>query len=368
LKGSYSLTALVNIPESETLMTAGELYLAQREIGTAIEYLTRAAEIGQQADRCSSALWTAYMLLGEFELAWQQSDEIRHRGAHDPHRFWQGEAIKGKRIIVRFLHGYGDAVQFLRYAPILRELATSLTIEVPPRLLPLAHSFEGVDRVITWGENAPAQSPDWDVQIEGNELPYLFRTQLNDLPLSSRYLHIVSNSHQPTHLANLSCDDVRRPMRVGLVWTAGEWNPDRSIPFEALCTLLDVKGFEFWNLQQQKTPLTNPTQTRIVRQDDESCNSINGLAETISQLDLILTVDTLAAHLSGALGVPAWVLLQHAADWRWLHARCDSPWYPSVRLFRQPKPGDWKSVIHAVQVALHQQAKIHTINQAVARR
>ena len=354
--------------DDEMLLAQGELYLERRQIDSAIECFRLAAETGEQADRCSSRLWMAYMLLGEFELAWQQSDMIRHRGTQDPHRFWQGEAVQGKRIILRFLHGFGDAIQFVRYAPILRSLATTLVIEVPPRLLSLARLFEGTDRVITWGEHAPAVAPEWDVQVEGNELPYLFRTQLSDLPLSVNYLQLITPDRESPYLEHGSCDAPNQKLRVGLVWTAGDWNPNRSIPFESICPILDVDGCEFWNLQQQTMAPSDSSPIGEIRQDVRSCKSIDGLAATISQLDLVITVDTLAAHLAGALGTPAWVLLQHAADWRWLHARGDSPWYPSLRLFRQPEQGDWNSVIQAVRLELNQKVKITNASLTLARR
>ena len=335
-----------------SLMREGELQLTARHLDQAVSLLTRAAEGGADPDRCCAGLWTAYMLSGEFEAAWQQSDSIRRRGAADPHRFWQGEPLEGKRVIVRFLHGYGDAVQFLRYAVLLRHAAAEIIIEVPPRLVALARYFDGVDKVITWEEEAPTALPGWDVQVEGNELPYLFRTKLSDLPLAVRYLSI-SRGHERSYQSQLSnASTISAPLRVGLSWKAGEWNPTRSIPLELLTTLLDSKGCEFWNLQEKKLLEDEKVATVTMMQDDSSRESIYGLAHTITQLDLVITVDTLAAHLAGALGIKAWVLLQHEADWRWLYDRSDSPWYPSLRLFRQPEAGDWKSVLSDVELEL----------------
>jgi hypothetical protein len=292
----------------------------------------------------------AYMLLGDFELAWRESDEIRRRGAPDPHRFWQGESLHEKRVMLRCLHGFGDAVQFLRYVPRLRNIASDLIVEVQPRFRELASCFEGVEEVITWGNGAPISPPEWDVQIESVELPFVFRTHLSDLPLATKYLKVPMCSDRTLAVAIPSRD----VLRVGLAWTSGAWNPKRSIEFARMRSLLEIDGCEFWSLQGGPEVAEGdsfPADTMLC--EEPSCrNSIKGLAIKISQLDLVITVDTLAAHLAGALGVPAWLLLQHGADWRWLHQVDNSPWYPSLRLFRQPNAGDWKSVIDAAKDAL----------------
>jgi ADP-heptose:LPS heptosyltransferase len=137
---------------------------------------------------------------------------------------------------------------------------------------------------------------------------------------------------------------------VGIVWSSGEWNPSRNVPFSLFRSLLEEPQCEFWNLQggAARTDCTHTS----VHCPERCVNSLLNLAALIAQLDLIITPDTLAAHLAGATGTPAFLLLQHAADWRWLHDRSDSPWYSTLRLFRQPRPNDWISVIHAVHTAL----------------
>ena len=281
------------------------------------------------------------MLSGHFESAWQESDAIRSRGLPDSQRLWHGQDVAGKRVIVRCLHGYGDAVQFLRYAPLLHAMASRLIVEAPPRLMQLAQCFNGIDQLVTWGADAPPQPPAWDAQVEVMELPYLFRTQLDELPLFTNYLHLPGT---PT----LSLD--RSPsLRVGVARTAGSWNPARAIPSETLRPLFAIAGCEFWNLQggPHNASGVHPADTPM-HEDSRCRDSIAGLAALISELDLVITVDTLAAHLAGALGVKTWLLLQFEADWRWMHGRGDSPWYPSMQLFRQPVPGDWNAVVASV--------------------
>ncbi len=336
--------------EAEQMLEQAEALLEGRALRQAMELLNRAEEQGADPDRCAGGRWIAYMLAGEFAAAWKESDSIVRRGGADPHRFWNGEAVDGRRVILRCLHGFGDAVQMLRYAPALRARCAELIVEAPPRLVDLATCFDGVDRVITWGEQAPGTAPEWDVQVEVMELPYLFRTEVTQLPVATQYLDL------PTSVRR----DVRQRMgrrsspRVGLVWSAGEWNRSRSLPFAFVQEMVQATGCEFWNLQggSEKDAWKELAGGACTRQDDSCGEGILPLAGVIEQLDLVITVDTLAAHLAGALGTPAWVLLQRTADWRWMVDRTDTPWYPSLRLYRQNTQGQWDGVVRRIAADL----------------
>jgi hypothetical protein len=334
----------------EEALRYGEWLLESRKLAHAVAALNCAELRGAPPDQCSSGRWLAAMLRGDFLSAWRESDAIRARGAADPNRFWHGEDIRGKRVILRCLHGFGDAVQFLRFAPMLQEMASKLIVEVPPAMLELARCFDGVDNVITWGEQTPAIPPHWDVQIEIIELPYLFRISVDDLPIATSYIHLPPWALRTAAPRPRSSES----LRVGMVWACGEWNVARSVPIELLRPLVRTPGCEFWNLQgglarEQWGRLGSSSALHDVW---TCCDTIMKLAGLVAQLDLVITPDTLTAHLAGALGTPAWVMLEHASDWRWMHARTGSPWYPSLRLFRQPAPGDWQGIIHNLQSAL----------------
>ncbi len=333
---------------ADALLAEAETFLRLREAYPALARFQVAEAAGADPDRCASGRWTAYMLLGNFEGAWRESDAIRARGAPDPHRFWLGESVDGKRVMLRGLHGFGDTVQALRYAPVLRRRAAKLTVEVAPEFVELARYFDGVDEVITWGKDAPAFTPQWDVQMEVAELPYVFRTQMRDLPLAERYLRVPHDNDSAINAGSSTS------LRVGIVWASGEWNASRSVPLELLRPLLQTRDCEFWNLQGGAAWMQLSTLCDIanVHTDPRCAHSLLHLAQSIAGLDLVITPDTLAAHLAGAIGTPAWVMLQHASDWRWMLDRDDSPWYPSLRLFRQCMEGDWRSVIDAVQADL----------------
>lgn len=330
---------------AETLLLDAEACLDGRDLGPAMQGFNAAEWLGADADRCAAGRWMVSMLQGDFPSAWKESDAIRRRGAPDPSRFWQGEDIRGKRVMVRCLHGFGDAVQFLRYAPLLRATAAEVTFEVAPRFVELARCFDGVDRVVTWDDGTPQLAPEWDVQMEVMELPYFFRTEFHDLPIREGYLRLPQL--MPASVANHRGRS--NAPRVGLVWSAGEWNRSRSVPFRTMAPLLESTRCEFWNLQGPVESAEGADAMCGSLREVPGCrHSILTLAEVISQLDLVITVDTLAAHLAGALGVPAWVMLQYAADWRWMTSTAKSPWYPSLRLFRQARTGDWDAVVSEV--------------------
>lgn len=334
--------------EAEASLEHAEALLTERRLAAAQAVFARAEELGAPPDRCEAGRWMTAMLRGDFEAAWRASDTLRARNAPDPHRLWNGEDLAGAQVIVRCLHGLGDTVQMLQYASRLHAEAASVVYEVAPRFVELAGCFRGVHEVITWGEHAPPEPPAWDVQLEVMELPYIFRTTGSDLPVATRYLDLPSAITRATSTAMGRSDIVR----IGLVWAAGEWNPERSIPLRALEPLLQRKGFEFWNLQGG--PAAAEAELSPMRNARTVCgDGLLALAGTIAELDLVITVDTLAAHLAGALGTPAWVLLQEAADWRWMVGTNNSPWYPHMRLFRQRREGEWKPVVDAILKMLH---------------
>lgn len=328
----------------EPLMEAQHL-LWNREVDSAVRRFREAEIQGANISSVAAGLWECWMLKGEFEQAWRESDRIRRIQAYDPHCFWDGRSLENRHLMLRCLHGYGDAVQFLRYLPELRSLARSLTIQVPPAMLSLFRDTEWAswaDAVITWND----QEPYWDSQIECMELPYIFRTTLNNIPSALSPLTFPETYE-------FESPKKRDILHVGLIWNAGEWNPSRSIAISEFQPLTEVGEIAFFNLQGGSAAQDWPLLERYCSIPTEPTpNGISNLAHRISQLDLVISIDTLAAHLSGALGVPVWLLLQHSADWRWMLNRRDSPWYPSMTVFRCGRQEDWGTVIQQVRKQL----------------
>ena len=331
---------------AEHLLYAGAELLAARQVREALRVFQEAEIADADLSECAGARWQCWMLLGEFEQAWKESDRIRAIGKADPHRFWDGSDIAGKQVMLRSLHGFGDAVQYLRYLPLLQERAARVTLEVAPDLVGLARLFDGVGEVITWGLDAPVEPPSGAVQVEVAELPYLFRSSPETLPLPpylrpSRQLCMEVGSESPM-------------LRVGLVWASSSWDRSRSIPFHLLRDLLAAPGVEFWSLQtaadnaEWRAWSTNAAQPFRVGGE----GSAERTSAFVTQMDLVISVDTFAAHLAGAMGRPVWLLLKQVADWRWMIEREDSPWYPKTRLFRARRNGDWDEIVHEVREAL----------------
>jgi len=235
-------------------------------------------------------------------------------------------------VLIRCYHGLGDTIQFIRYAPLVRRTAAEVIVWAQPRLMPLLEGAPGVDRALPLHDGAP--EAEYDVDIEVMELPYAFRTTVETIPNRVPYLTA------PTTLLS-----GRRP-RVGIAWRAGDWNHDRSIPFSDLLPLLDRHALSWYPLQ-----FGRPAQEHHSRLNSIDTQTICRLASVIVSLDLVISIDSMPAHLSGALGVPVWTLLPSAADWRWMADREDSPWYPTMRLFRATD-GGWSSTIERISDAL----------------
>ncbi len=336
------------------LVLVGEDRLTARDIEGAVAAFDEAERVGSEAvaDRCAAGRWMCWMLLGEFERAWRESDAIRARGMGDVHRFWDGSAVDGRRVMLRSLHGFGDAVENLRYLPMLRGRASEVVVEVAPEIVRLVRCFAGVGEVVTWGPGAPAVAPVWDVQVEVTELPYLFRSTVESLPARVPYLRLpeVLRGEAERRLG------ARRLPRVGLVWASSQWDPARSVPFPLLRGLLECEGVEFWSLQTEadNEPWSAWSEARgwPVRVAGEG--AAEETAAMMEGMDLVITVDTFAAHLAGALGRPVWLLLQETADWRWMMGREDSPSYPTMRLFRASGDDGWTELIGQVRGALRE--------------
>ncbi len=353
--GAAEVTRLVAAAapvSAEDLILLAEDRLTARDIAGAGAAFDEAERVGAEADRCAAGRWMCWMLLGEFERAWRESDAIRARGLVDVHRFWDGASVDRKRVMLRSLHGFGDAVQNLRYLPMLRERASEVVVEVAPEIVGLVRCFAGAGEVVTWGPGAPRVEPDWDVQVEVTELPYLFRSTVESVPARVPYLRLPDR----LRLEAAARLGARRLPKVGLVWASSGWDATRSVPFPLLRGLLECDGVEFWSLQTASD--NAPLRSWSYAHDQPVRVAGEGAAEETAAMmdgmDLVITVDTFAAHLAGALGKPVWMLLQETADWRWMMGREDSPWYPTMRLFRAAGGGGWPELIGRVREGLRE--------------
>ena len=303
----------------------------------------------------------SYLLLrqGRFEEGWYCLEARNWYASLTEHldcARWQGESVAGKSILICFEAGQGDVIQFCRYAAVLKaQGAASITLICHPPLKALIMELESVDTVIAFDEQIPSSG--WDYWTPLLSIPYYCKTRLDNIPAIIPYLHVPQDRIGKWD-AQLSKDG----LRVGLVWkgsTQFENDTDRSLPsLEVLAPLGAVADVSFVSLQKGagEEEAMNPPRGLQLTHVGSQLTDFADTAAVVDKLDLVICVDTAVAHLAGALGKPCWVLLpDYKADWRWMADRTDSPWYPgTMRLFRQPRMGDWDSVVSEVVAALGQ--------------
>jgi tetratricopeptide (TPR) repeat protein len=288
------------------------------------------------------------LLTGAFAQGWPAYEWRRRTADWEPRQFaapeWAGEDIAGKRLLLYAEQGFGDTIQFVRYARLAAARGAHVVLEVQPPLAALLAASGCAQTVVAAG----APLPPFDLQCPLLSLPKLFATTMANIPAPIPYI-----SAPPDRTAAFAARLPSDAPRVGLAWSGHRANSkdhDRSIPFAQLAPLLAVPGVRFISLHKD------------VRASDAdalaACGNIidlraqlNDFADTaaaIANLDLVVTVDTAVAHLAGAMGRPVWILLPCVPDFRWLLDRTDSPWYPTARLFRQVRAGDWDETIARV--------------------
>ncbi len=285
------------------------------------------------------ASWMRHMREGDWEAAWRVSDRLLPREVdwHAPRhlqRIWTGAPVEGRRVLVRCYHGLGDTLQFARFLPLLRRRVAALTVWAQPALIPLLRTMGDVGTLLPLHDGTP--EVEYDVDLEIMELAHLLRVTPATLPSAVPYLHPPPRPRPGPGL------------QAGLVWAAGDWDAARSLPPELLLPLADIPGVTLHILQRGSALAGLPPGLGIPAGSDDMMET----ASQVASLDLVISVDSMPAHLAGALGCPVWTLLRHEADWRWMEGREDSPWYPTMRLFRQERPGDWAGVIAQVAGAL----------------
>jgi Tfp pilus assembly protein PilF len=303
------------------------------------------------------------LTLGDFERGWPMY-EWRTRGLSDASDrlhptipVWRGnEEIAGKTILLHTEQGLGDAIQFIRYAPLVAQRGARVMAVCHRPLARLFRTVSGVEGVLPGDDvvdPAPAGSPapEADYQALLMSLPLAFGTRLDTIPDDVPY--VAADPERVEHWqARLVAQGARR--NIGLAWRGNPEHPgarNRDCPAELLGPLLAVPDCAFFSLQLDEgaadlAALGSRNQTVVDLAGE--LGDFHETAAAICALDLVISVDTAVAHLAGALGRNAWLLLSFAADWRWLLDRDDSPWYPSLRLFRQQAPGDWRNLLGRV--------------------
>jgi hypothetical protein len=286
------------------------------------------------------------MRSGDFDRAWAITDRDvvairraggdKHEGPRHLQRIWRGEQLRSRRVLVRCYHGLGDTIQFARFLSPLAGLAGELIVWCQPELVSLIGGMEGVDVALPLHDGTP--DVDFDVDIEIMEIPHAIRATLDQIRMSESYLAFASRGFKLPEPKELS---------VGLVWNVGDWDRRRVVP-AVLLRQLDLPGLRLYSLQRGAASRTAGDIGAI----DISVPDIEGLSERLLALDLCICPDTMVAHLAAALGRETWIMLHADCDWRWPASGRESLWYPSVRLFRQRRAGDWTDVVDGVRSEL----------------
>lgn len=332
----------------------GNLYKAQGRMAEAVACYDMGLRI--QPDSASTH-WNralAWLEMGDFQRGWPEYEWRWRRPQTPPRPFpqprWDGSPLEGQTILLYMEQGLGDMIQFIRYAALLKQRGGRVIVECPPSLHCLFATCPGIDQVVVEGQPLP----NFTIQVPLLSLPGLLDTTLATIPAEVPYLRA-----DPERIAKWRAE--LGPIvgfKIGLVW---QGNPKhgadrhRSLPLQVFAPLAAVEGVRLVSLQKgpgtEQIPDARP-KLAVLDLRSETWNDFMETAAVIANLDLVVTVDTAVAHLAGALGAPVWVALPHALDWRWLLKRDDSPWYPTMRLFRQPAPGDWSPVIERMADAL----------------
>jgi Flp pilus assembly protein TadD len=296
--------------------------------------------------------------LGRFGEGWAEYDwRWQVRGQSRPAfggPAWGGEPLSGGTLLLWAEQGLGDTLQFVRYAALVKERVGAIVLECPPALIPLLSHCAGIDRLV--GRGAPL--PPFDAHAPLAGLPRLVGTTAETIPAPVPYLAADPERARRwrAELAGLL------GYKVGIAW---QGNPNipydrrRSFPLAALEPLARLSGVHLVVLQkghgrEQLPAAADWPLTDLAQRLDEEAGAFVDTAAVLAGLDLVVTCDSALAHLAGALGAACWVALPHAADWRWLLGREDSPWYPTLRLFRQSQPGDWGDVFARMAAALRE--------------
>jgi tetratricopeptide (TPR) repeat protein len=335
----------------------GTILRSMHRLDGAVRAFEKAAELNPTLALAEFNLGTAHLLAGDYEQGWAGYRQYTRVGESSPFDSnlpeWDGRPIPGKRLLVYADQGFGDTIQFARFlVGCRRQSAARIVFCCQASLAGLFAGWSGVDELLVTG----SQIPPCDLQVPLACLPSLLGIRIETAAAGMPYLH--SRGELRSEIASMLRQGPVDALRIGLVW---QGNPAqrrdvvRSCPLRKLLPLLGTPGSVFFSLQTGEHGRAQISELGLAERLVDVGKALSDFSETaaaLSALDLIITVDTATAHLAGALGRPVWTMLCHTPDWRWHLDRADSPWYPTMRLFRQPKWGDWESVVREIQTCL----------------
>jgi hypothetical protein len=299
------------------------------------------------------------LLLGDFLNGWPDYEwRFAVRDCHQEfiRPKWDGSFLEGKTILVYTEQGFGDTIQFARYLPLIKTRGGSIVFACQPELVNLFNGHDYIDTLIEKPKDG-YENVSFEVQIPLLSLPGIFNTTVDDIPNAVPYIE-----PDPENMHAWGSKMEVDKCCVGLVWSSGPSDRKRDCDPGVFSPLASIPGVVFCSLQQGhsvKSTQGLPVDMELI----DFSNSLQNFSDTaalVAHLDLVITVDTAVAHLAGAMAKPVWTLLPYSPDWRWLLNREDSPWYPTMQLFRQESPGDWIPVVEKVAQKLKSFARRHS--------
>jgi len=353
----------------------GVLQSALGRYDHAIDSYTRALRTEPNYAEAHWNLSLALLLTGRLHEGWREY-QWRHNPELQmttyPHRYdtprWDGSPFAGRTLLLHYEQGFGDTIQFVRYLPMVKARGGAVILEVRKPLVGLLRGFPGVDELI---EASPDVRPptDFDLHASLMDLPGIFATTLDNVPADVPYLY--ADSAKAAHWRNQLSGD--HGFKVGIVWSGSsiyERNHTRSCRLDEFLPLAEIKNLNLYSLQKGP-PAAQLKQLagRIPVTDlADHLHDFSDTAAVIENLHLIVSVDTCVPHLAAAMAKPVWLLLSSAPAWQWMLDRRDSPWYPTIRLFRQSRPGHWQDLFQQVAreltALLHQPTLMHPSPQS----
>jgi hypothetical protein len=333
----------------DLLLNLGNVYRLLLRLPEAANAYQRATTAKPDYAEAHVARSLTLLLNGDFAEGWKQFDWRFRLPGKKPMPFvgppWNGslEALRGRQLMLGAEQGFGDTIMFARYVPILADAGAHVTLVCQPELKQLLKTVPKIGHVMTPGDPIPR----YEIHAPLMSVGKLLGTNLQSIPTSTPYLSAdpQKQSKWRERLAALG-----PTKKVGIAWAGRPTHTNdrnRSMQLQRLASLLGVPNVTFVSVQ--KGPATD--QLRSYSQIIDAGNDLNDFADTaalLSELDLLISVDTSVVHLAGALNKPVWVLLPHLPDWRWLLGRTETAWYPAMKLFRQDGPGTWSRVIERV--------------------
>lgn len=354
----YKRTIQLNPNYAGAHLNLGNAYYEDRQLDLAERYLEQALEQEPGFSDAEFNLGLVHLLKGDLAKGWlgyEQRFAKTDWKNNYPFRLdrpkWDGQPFPGKRLLIHDEQGFGDVLQFVRFIEPMKRLGGEVLFETRAPLINLFQNMPGIDQLVVRADRRRSAA-DYDLYCPLLSLPGLLGTTLETIP--NRVPYIRADAGKADQWAGRMD---ARAFKIGLVWSG---NPThhrgriRSATLPDFDAVLQTPGVRFYGFQKGATAgdVVRYTDAGLIENLGNDFADFSDTAAAMAHLDLVISIDTSVAHLAGAMGKPVWVLLAYAADWRWLLDRNDSPWYPTMRLFRQEYKGDWSGIMTAVQQEL----------------